>query len=588
MSQRPAVPRRTFKPGLAARLVIVLSIAMLPLGLISVYQTYKVLEERRFLSKTALLEQTQQAVSDSREVIRSALSTAESLAVIVKAFPPDGGACSAVMDEIVLDSPEFVFAGYVEETRGLVCSSTGASIATPIPETARSDLLRREAEVLTRPLEFLGGVTTVSVTVPVEENGRFLGTMWVAVPIAALNSALSEAAPDVDLALFQQEGEILATEDFTDNRRLMLPTERSLRDLATQGRQTFRDTNREGLVRDFAVAPIVEDRVFVLGSWQPRIRGVALPGLHGAFALYFPLAMWAIAIGVAYVGIHRLVIRHVRRLRTWMRLYAAGRINLDNARLDNAPEELEVVAEAFRAMTHRLSEQDSRREEDLQEKTVLLREVHHRVKNNLQLISSIMNMQIRSTDSTEAKHLLRRVQDRVMALSAIHRYLYLARKLSTLRADKLLEEIIQQLVVVGTLDEIGHQIEVSTELDPVEISPDQSVPLSLLATEAGMNAVKYCGPPEGEAPWINIALKRLDDNRLCLSVVNSRGPGDETDEAESGTYGSGLGSRLIQSFVTQLNGTLEVQKLPERFELHVIFPLAWHKEEDEEAPVDGP
>ena len=74
MSEPP--PRRKFKPGLAVLLALVLSIAILPLGLISVYQTLKVLEERRSLSETALLEQTQQAASASREVIGSAVSAA--------------------------------------------------------------------------------------------------------------------------------------------------------------------------------------------------------------------------------------------------------------------------------------------------------------------------------------------------------------------------------------------------------------------------------------------------------------------------------------------------------------------------------
>ena len=165
----------------------------------------------------------------------------------------------------------------------------------------------------------------------------------------------------------------------------------------------------------------------------------------------------------------------------------------------------------------------------------------------MQLISSMLNMQIRATGSLEAKHLLRRVQDRVMALSAIHRYLYLARKLSLVRADTLLEDIIQQLVIVGTLDDRGRQIAVTTALEPVEISPDQSVPLSLLTTEAAINAVKYCGMSRGTDAWINIALKAVSENSFCLSVVNSRAPdGHVAEEAEvTPIDGSGLGSKLI-------------------------------------------
>jgi two-component sensor histidine kinase len=357
-----------------------------------------------------------------------------------------------------------------------------------------------------------------------------------------------------------------------------------LRDLAEVGRQTFRDVNQEGNTRDFAVVPIVKDKVLALGSWEPRHGSGVLPGHDGAFALYLPLVMWVISILVAYVGVNHLVVRHVHRLRSWMRLYAAGRSDLDKARLEKAPEELEVVAESFRAMTRRLSEQERRLEEDLNEKTVLLREVHHRVKNNLQLISSMLSMQIRATGSPEARHLLRRVQDRVMALSAIHRYLYLARKLSLVRADKLLEDIIQQLVIVGTLDESGRQIKVTTALEPVEISPDQSVPLSLLTTEAAINAVKYCGMTSGAEAWINIALKAVSKDSFCLSVVNSRVPEGQADAAgETPIDGSGLGSKLIESFVSQLNGTLEIDTPPDRYELHVVFPRAWPTPEKDES-----
>jgi two-component sensor histidine kinase len=233
-------------------------------------------------------------------------------------------------------------------------------------------------------------------------------------------------------------------------------------------------------------------------------------------------------------------------------------------------------------MTRRLSEQERELEADLREKTVLLREVHHRVKNNLQLISSMLNMQIRATKSAEAKHLLRRVQDRVMALSAIHRNLYMARNLSLVRADTLLDGIIQQLVIVGTLDESGRKVGVATQFDAVEISPDQSVPLSLLTTEAAINAVKYCGMTTGVDAWINIALKDLGDGNYGLSVVNSYVALTEEEMAAQGPdYGSGLGSKLIESFVAQLNGTLEINQRADRYELHVVFPVKWHGGDDD-------
>ena len=117
MSEKPAARHRGFKPGLAFRLAIVLSLAMLPLGLISVFQTMKVLEERRTLSETALLEQTQQAVSETREVIRSAVSTARTLAISVESVAATDQGCDLIMSRVVDKTELYSFAGFVDGTR---------------------------------------------------------------------------------------------------------------------------------------------------------------------------------------------------------------------------------------------------------------------------------------------------------------------------------------------------------------------------------------------------------------------------------------------------------------------------------------
>jgi len=581
MSEEPGPWLRRFRPGLAVMLVGVLSVAILPLGLISVYQTYKVLDDRRALSGLALLEKTQQAASGGREIIGAAISSAETLAALAPVARYSEGTCRGVMDRVVAGSDAYVFAGFADSDGVLVCASNDARTAPVQSPAFPAEPGRRSPEVEMRALDFMGGMVALTVSAPAFDGDRFVGTVRIAVPVTVLDTALATAAPALDLALFQDQGEIVATADSSaENGRFVLPENRMLKELAARERYTFRGTDRRSEVRDFAVVPIVEGRVFALGSWPPRhLGGVVMPVYEEAMALYFPLIMWVITIGVAYIGVHRLVIRHVRRLRRWMRDYASGREDLQHARLDNAPEELEVMADSFRTMTRRLSEHDRHREEDLHEKTVLLREVHHRVKNNLQLISSMMNMQIRATRSPEAKRLLHRVQDRVMALSAIHRHLYMARKLSRVPADQLLEEIIQQLVTVGSVDEAGHRLGVDTELHPITISPDQSVPLSLLVAEAATNAVKHCGAPRDGAPWLRISLTAPDAGMLRLSVVNSRAQGGgEATAPEDRSDGSGLGSRLIQSFVTQLNGTLDIKDLPERYELNVLFPVAGHED----------
>jgi hypothetical protein len=220
MSARPALPRRALKPRLATQLILVLSLAILPLGLISLYQTTNVLQERQSLSEAALLQRTQQAVDESREVIRSAISSAETLAVQISALQSSGDTCGAVMSEVVERSDNFAFAGYRDNVRGLICASKDVSANTESPLDALPEIDQQSESVLLRPLEFLGGIATFSVTVPVIDDGRFVGTVWVAVPVTALNGALSQAGETVNLVLFKANGDIIATEDFTENRRL--------------------------------------------------------------------------------------------------------------------------------------------------------------------------------------------------------------------------------------------------------------------------------------------------------------------------------------------------------------------------------
>ncbi|WP_259400453.1 sensor histidine kinase [Roseovarius sp. SCSIO 43702] len=557
--------------GLALKLVLILSVAILPLGLISVYQTSSVMAERRAVSEAALLERTQLAAAPIRELVGAAVSTADTLTASAMVFDTAGGACDDVFAQIVENEPRFAFAGFVDADLQVACSSTGER-----RDLSQEGMIASELGSDTRTLTvlgqtFFGSFSNLSVMQPVFSDGRRIGTIWIAVPLQVASDTLRDARTKADLAIFDVNGKVLATERFDDDRRSVLPADVQPETLASRGRTAFRSENRVGEVRDFAVVPIIEDRVYALGSWPPIGNRSLIAGPNEALALVFPFLMWGVALVVAYIGINRLVIRHVRRLRHWMYLYSAGHGGLGNARLDNAPPEIEVVADAFLAMTRRISDHERRQQEDIDQISTLFKEVHHRVKNNLQLISSMMNMQIRTTHSDEAKKLLRRVQDRVMALSSIHRHLYMARKLAVIEADDLLEEIIQKLVVVGHVDGSDGKIDFATAFDPVSIDPDQAVPLTLLATEAAMNAVKYCGRDDTGQAWINVALKRTSGNQITLSVVNSLSPDGERAVDASDLASSGLGSKLIESFASQLGATLEVDHHEDRYELHVTF-----------------
>ncbi|MFD2440547.1 histidine kinase dimerization/phosphoacceptor domain -containing protein [Paracoccus kondratievae] len=103
------------------------------------------------------------------------------------------------------------------------------------------------------------------------------------------------------------------------------------------------------------------------------------------------------------------------------------------------------MSQTFHNMARILIRDEEAMEAAVNEKTVLLKEVHHRVKNNLQLIASIINMQIRVIDHDDARRVLRSVQDRVASLATIYRNLYQAEHLDSVHADRLIKDIINQM-----------------------------------------------------------------------------------------------------------------------------------------------
>jgi two-component sensor histidine kinase len=204
---------------------------------------------------------------------------------------------------------------------------------------------------------------------------------------------------------------------------------------------------------------------------------------------------------------------------------------------------------------------------NMREKELLLREIHHRVKNNLQLIASILNMQIRTVNDPEARRILTRVQERVMSLSAIHKALYSGERVDSIRADLLLAELIDGVLNVALPRRVG--AEVTVDLEPVRLDPDRLVPLSLLVTEAVTNAARHLGTTDGRPLSVAVSLAQEgEDGTIVFTTENSRGPDRVFADASDG---SALGTRLIEAFAGQLAGNVSIEEDATRHRLELRF-----------------
>ncbi len=557
--------RLEFTEGLGFRLATLLSVAILPLGLISLLQTLHLSREAERATEIALLGRTSAAAAGERALLQSGLGTADALGPAVLETLHDPASCSDLMRGFVERSATYVFAGFVPLS-GVISCSSAMSWPTDISDTEHFRNFQRSPGTLVTATakDRLSGIPVVIVSQPLYRDRELLGYVEVQLSIDLLRSTHPAAfnTEGARIMTFNHLGEILTGDGGTDDGSANLPRGQSLLTLLSRAETTFRDDTVQGESRVFAVVPVVPGLVFALGSWAPENVGIAFR-LTNVTAVIFPLALWIVSLVVAYFAVDRLVLRHIRELRGQMRRFALGNRSVPPV-IHDAASEIEDVSLTFHNMARILIRDEVALEASVAEKTVLLKEVHHRVKNNLQLIASIINMQGRVIDDPDAKRVLRSVQDRVASLATIYKNLYQAEHLDAVEADRLIGDIINQMVNASVGPGIGLRVE--TDIAPLTLLPDQAVPLSLLATEAFTNALKYAGAAAGEAaPWVRVALTTPEPGIALLEISNSTGDSELTVE------GTGLGSQLIDAFAMQLEGEAETSRDEQAFHLRLRF-----------------
>lgn len=214
-------------------------------------------------------------------------------------------------------------------------------------------------------------------------------------------------------------------------------------------------------------------------------------------------------------------------------------------------------------------EREEKLESSLQRSQVLLKEVHHRVKNNLQIISSMLRMQLSGIDSSDqAAGALENSRDRIQAMSMIHEKLYESDNLDSVDLSKYTRELVDYLVEANRPEET--EITVEFDLEVVSLTLDVAISVGLIINELTTNALEHAftGREEGH---LSFELHR-DGETYRLSVVD-----DGTGFSESSPLDSPdtLGLQLVKTLASQqLEGHLEVDTTPERgTSITVVFPV---------------
>lgn len=563
-----AILRKT--RSLRAQLTILLTLALFPLGLISLSQTWAVLRDASYIQKSNEVASMANAAAAEREKIERALGAGLALDAVVHGV--DRQMCTRVMRLFISGQSEYVSAGVIEANGALECSSLGQIGDLSGDPAFQTAMLRGKPLVDVIPAGAVTGGPEMIVHTPIRVDGRLDGFVSISFP-HALEQTLAEAVAGTQglaLIMLNSAGATLAATE-TEALADYMPATLSAQDLFGRAGETFYATTGSGSKRLFAVSTLVEDAVVLVGSWPRQTNASILLSRQVVIPLTLPVLMWLAGMVVGFYGVERLVLRHVRALNSAIRRFALGARGGEALQLAAAPEEMQDAARAFNRMTMIMTEAELRREQDLHDKEVLLREVHHRVKNNLQLIASMMNMHARTATSPETHTVLAGLQRRLRSMAMLHRSLYTSTEMTTVDGAALIRALVDETQELASARQ--SDLEVHTDLAAVALYPDQAVPLTMLLAELLTNAAKYVGRPADGPARLSITFRQEGAGQLVLEVCNTLGA-RLTDDEDPLLGSTGVGSGLTRAFVAQLEGTLETEETAQMYRVEIRFERA--------------
>lgn len=265
--------------------------------------------------------------------------------------------------------------------------------------------------------------------------------------------------------------------------------------------------------------------------------------------LGFLLVLLLMSLGLAFVLGHVLVERRIQLLMEATSRIQAGQLDFrlhwpeDRSELTVVGHSIDRMAEALARQAEERSLAAAQLERSLREKETLLREIHHRVKNNLQLILSLIHLQ--EQQQVSLKEFSTCLEGRIQAMSLIHELLYQSEDFGGLDIGGYIRRLVSLQFQAASYLKAP---ELELTLESVWLNIDQAIPLALLFNELVSNALKH---GRRDSPKLIVELTHDDDHFQLLIQDNGIGLPDDFDPL----HGEGLGMKLVDALVQQLGGS---------------------------------
>jgi len=310
----------------------------------------------------------------------------------------------------------------------------------------------------------------------------------------------------------------------------------------------------------FGSAALMGDSIYVaFAMGESRLFGPTY--LHVGLDFLLPILMIGFAWFAIWLATDRQVTQWINYLRRIAAAYRAGHYTI-RPDLVEAPVEFKLLGDAMSEMAEGIQDRDRRLRENVEMKTTLIKEIHHRVKNNLQIVMSLLSIQAQQVKDHAAKDALIQAQTRINALALVHRILNELEDQSTLDIRQLLEELAHQIAGGMASENVKIEVDVPSRV----VAGSVAVALALFTVEVLTNIFKYAFPQERPG-LIRITMQPLADGKLKLAISDN-GQGFAMEGQNKS-----VGSRLIKTFGLQLGGVSTVHSVPgDGTVVDLVFP----------------
>jgi two-component sensor histidine kinase len=534
--------------SLRTKLAVAVAVAMLPALALSAWhageeQRHADIRKSEAVAATAELAAARyrELIEGSRRLLEAACAeSAVRRSADPDAAPADINRCESYLTSVLEKFPKEYSSALVTDAQGVArCASLPTAVGMGFSDREIFRLVR-DTKAFALGAQVASRVeprTVIPAALPLLQDGAFRGMCAIEISLTTIGDLVTpvRAAEHVAVALVDRGGGSIGGDPLATRA---LPAAARLAAAIVGGQMAFRDYGQDGSFYEFHILPLASNSLFVVTAAGVIDGWPALAGTWGGFGTVV-LAL-AGALLAVWLGADRWCVRPLRSIQNFADRVARGE-DIEFARQSAWVPELASMAGA-------IASREAELRAGLEQRDHMLREIHHRVKNNLQMISSLLNLQAGEIRSPRIRRFFGDAQNRVLTLSILHRHLYERSSWALVDFQQFISDLVRQISVGRRVpDRLQPRYHIRAPI--MAVGPDIAIPIGLIVTEAVSSALdrSFDGVAMPE-----IRIEAADKAGMVELVIedNGAGPGGSIRPDAR----SGFGLTLIRGLAMQLGG----------------------------------